>query len=184
LGEACEPIAVFFDVTLALEVFLLAGALPFALGLDLDVFLTAVFAGVFAGGALALVIVFEAFTGVEEGASGFLVALVRLAAVEPAFSLETLGTLVDAFFGAAVVFFLPSTLFSLVLDLARSLLDLEIGALVVLEALETGGASSAFLGANLTLPDGPLGKTKICLSEPVFRAREIFETTDVVISRL
>jgi len=183
LGEACEPIAVFFDVTLALEVFLLAGALPFALGLDLDVFLTAVFAGVFAGGALALVIVFEAFTGVE-GASGFLVALVRLAAVEPAFSLETLGTLVDAFFGAAVVFFLPSTLFSLVLDLARSLLDLEIGALVVLEALETGGASSAFLGANLTLPDGPLGKTKICLSEPVFRAREIFETTDVVISRL
>jgi len=187
------PVASFFGVTFVLEAFLLpvlaltAELLALAaFGLEVEgaFFLgevlaaeTFAFAGVL---ALTVVVDFAAFEDVE-GVSGFLAVLVLfLAAPAPAFSLEAL----DVFFGTedleVTVFFL--VLAEVLVVRFSFVLDFGVLFLAVLEAEGVESSSDLTLGANLTLPEGPLGKTKMCLSSPDFKAREIFETTDGVIS--
>jgi len=182
------PVASFFGVTFVLETLLLPvlaltaellALAAFGLLVEGAFFLGAVLAaeGFAFAGVLALTVVvdFAAFEDVE-GVSGFLTVLAfGFTAPAPAFSLEAL----DIFFGTGV---LGVTVFFEVLVVTFSLV-LDLGALF-LAVLEAGVCSSSdlTLGANLTLPDGPLGKTKMFLSSPDLRAREIFETTEGVMS--
>jgi len=166
-GADFVPVAIFFGVTFALEDLLLVGlaCLAFAT-FTLDVF----FAGEVLMVFFAVVVGFDA-----EGASGFFVVVGFFAPRAPAFSLE-------AFFGAVDLTVAPFLVRVPAFDAAFSL---ALDFVVFLAAGLTAESSSVLtLGANLTLPDGPLGKTKMCLSSPAFRAREIFETTDGVISML
>jgi len=184
------PVTSFFGVTFALEAFLppvlaltaeLLALAAFGLDVEGAFFLSDVLAaeGFAFTGVLVLteVVDFAAFEDVE-GVSGFLAVLIFfLGAPAPAFSLE-------AFFGTedldVAVFFL--VLVEVLVVTFSLVLDFGVLFLAVLEAEAVESSSGLTLGANLTLPDGPLGKTKIFLSSPDFKAREIFETTDGVIS--
>jgi len=137
--------------------FVEAGLAVFVVDLDLAL-AAAAFAAVFLVSFFALVVFFV---------DGFFAAVVFLVAA-------------GAFFGAATDFFAVAVLFVLVLDLPRAAFfaGAALVASVLLAFLEGGWAFSLAsaatlgrLGASLTLPDGPLGKTNISFSTPRMSAR-------------
>jgi len=134
-----------------------AGLTVFVVDLDLDL-AAAAFAAVFLASFFALVVFFV---------DGFFAAVVFLVDA-------------GAFFGAATGFFVVAALFVVVLDLPRAafFVGVALAASVVLPFLEGGWAFSLAsvatlerLGASLTLPDGPLGKTNVSFSAPRVSAR-------------
>jgi len=114
------------------------------------VFFVAVF---FAAGA-ALALPARTFLGAGAGA-------LDLVAAAAFFAGGGLEALLDTETGLTVLVFA----FVAVLVLERGLLDLEAG-LFSLDDVSTG----LDLGANLTLPEGPLGRTKTPFSAPVLMA--------------
>jgi len=152
---AFEVLVVFFEVArFAVEVFLAVEAL------EVLAFFAVVAAG-FLTGALALVLVAAVVVAFLAGAlaAGAALAVVALAL---GLALAVVVFLAEAF-AAGLLSFLTVLigLFSLVL-LASSVLP---------------------LAANLTLPDGPLGRVKTPFSSPLMIARLIFEFTRGVISK-
>lgn len=137
-------------------VFFEAGLVVFAVDLDL-VLAAAAFAAVFLASFFALVVFFV---------DGFFAAAVFLVAA-------------GAFFGAVTDFFVVAVLFVVVLDLPRAAFFAGAALVVSVVFFLDGGwafslASAATLGrlgASLTLPDGPLGKTNVSFSAPRVSAR-------------
>jgi len=135
-------------------VFFETGLAVFVVDLDL-VLAAAAFAAVFFTSFFALVVFFV---------DDFFAAAVFLVAA-------------GAFFGVVTDFFVVPALFAVVLDLPRAAFFAG-AALVVSVVLAFGWAFSLAsaatlgrLGASLTLPDGPLGKTNVSLSAPRVSAR-------------